>query len=405
MSAQARIAIVAFSAPPLSAGGVASAHYNLFKALRDKGYQAKLFTFGDPRAGEEDGIVRRGGPSWFAAACHWLNGAVSAVLGGRKVIFQVRDILSSQPGARRMARALRKFDPQVVVLSDHGAPGLALNKQPGTRVMLVSHHNPARFQDSVLFPEYSTGDARLAVWLENRLMHKIDLVVCPSGYMADWFRRTYTYSGPSRTIPNVLDSKMIEGIQAIDLRPELGLDPDTPLVYLPSAGSRMKGAEFVPELIHRLHARAKGKVGFYLPGPMAELWGSALEEASAGANVHAPGQVPYPEHIAIVKACSFGISPSLLENYSMALLEAVYCGVPMLAFDSGGNPDIIHTGENGYLAPVGEIDPLIDVANTLLEPAQLRDLRKRTLRYAQTQLAPEKAIEQYVEAIEWLRRG
>lgn len=304
-----------------------------------------------------------------------------------------------------MARAVKSFAPQVIVLSDHGAPGLAMKIRPGCRVMLVSHHNPARFIGNDLFPEYSAADAKLAVWLENRVMPKIDLVVCPSGYMADWFQRTYRYTGPVRTIPNVLDAQVIEGIQPVDIRPRLGLGPSATLVYLPSAGSRLKGAEFVPELIRRLHAQANGEIGFYLPGPVAEPWRRTMEDASAGAQVYAPGQVAYPEHIAMVKACSFGISPSLLENYSMALLEAVYCGVPMLAFDSGGNADIIHPGDNGYLAPVGEIGQLVEAAQSLLEPAKLNALRKNTVQYARQRLSPDKAVDQYVEAIEWLRRA
>lgn len=400
-----RIAIVAFSAPPYSAGGVASAHYNLFKALQGRGFEAKLFTFGDREHGEDDGIVRRGGPGWYAAACHRLNGVAAAGLGGKKVIYQVRDILASQWGARRMDKAIREFNPQVVLLSDHGAPGLALRRRADTGVILISHHNPARFQDSNFFPIYSDRDARLAVWLENRVMHKVDLVVCPSNYMAGWFRRTYRFSGPLRIIPNVLDGGTIDGIPALDIRPKMGLDASVPLIYLPSAGSRMKGAEFVPELVRSMNDQTHGEIGFYIPGEADGGLRTALEKISGKARVYLPGHVEYRTHIAVVKACSFGIAPSLLENYSMALLEAVYCGVPMLAFESGGNPDIIQAGKNGFLAPIGEIGQLISMAKSLLDPARLNGLRQRTVKYSQEHLSPQRATDGYVEAIEWLSRA
>jgi glycosyltransferase involved in cell wall biosynthesis len=104
----------------------------------------------------------------------------------------------------------------------------------------------------------------------------------------------------------------------------------------------------------------------------------------------------------MVKACSFGIAPSLLENYSMALLEAVYCGVPMLAFASGGNPDIIHPGKNGYLVQMGDTNELVKNAQTLLNPRTLAKLKQTTLEYSHKTLSPHRAVDGYIEAIEWL---
>jgi glycosyltransferase involved in cell wall biosynthesis len=127
-----------------------------------------------------------------------------------------------------------------------------------------------------------------------------------------------------------------------------------------------------------------------------------LQELQGQARVHTPGQVEYSQHVAMVKACSFGIAPSLLENYSMALLEAVYCGVPMLAFASGGNPDIIQPGKNGYLARMGDAHDLVEKAKTLLHPRTLAKLKQSTLDYSHKTLSPHRAVDGYIEAIEWL---
>ena len=45
--ASKRIVIVASTAPPLGAGGIASAHYNLFRMLRSAGCEVSLVTYGD----------------------------------------------------------------------------------------------------------------------------------------------------------------------------------------------------------------------------------------------------------------------------------------------------------------------------------------------------------------------
>ena len=44
------------------------------------------------------------------------------------------------------------------------------------------------------------------------------------------------------------------------------------------------------------------------------------------------------------------VTPSLQENLSNAIMECMSCGTPVVAFDVGGNSDMIGHKENGYLA-------------------------------------------------------
>ncbi len=46
--------------------------------------------------------------------------------------------------------------------------------------------------------------------------------------------------------------------------------------------------------------------------------------------------------------------PSVNEAYGMALLEAQACGLPVLAADTRGVPDIVRHGETGWLTPLGD---------------------------------------------------
>lgn len=49
-------------------------------------------------------------------------------------------------------------------------------------------------------------------------------------------------------------------------------------------------------------------------------------------------------------SCDVFVVPSLAENLSNAIMEALSCGVPVIAFDIGGNGDMIQHKYNGYLA-------------------------------------------------------
>jgi glycosyltransferase involved in cell wall biosynthesis len=47
--------------------------------------------------------------------------------------------------------------------------------------------------------------------------------------------------------------------------------------------------------------------------------------------------------------------PSELESFGLAALEAMACGVPPVATNVGGVPELIANGVDGFLEPVGDI--------------------------------------------------
>jgi glycosyltransferase involved in cell wall biosynthesis len=52
----------------------------------------------------------------------------------------------------------------------------------------------------------------------------------------------------------------------------------------------------------------------------------------------------------IYNLCDVFICPSLIDNLPNTCLEALFCGVPIAAFNVGGIPDIVEHKKNGYLA-------------------------------------------------------
>lgn len=68
------------------------------------------------------------------------------------------------------------------------------------------------------------------------------------------------------------------------------------------------------------------------------------------------------------------VLPSAHEGFGLAFLEAMYCGLPVIASSTGGQTDFLKDGATGFLVPVGDSDALAD---RLLRLARDRGLRER----------------------------
>ena len=58
--------------------------------------------------------------------------------------------------------------------------------------------------------------------------------------------------------------------------------------------------------------------------------------------------------------------PSADESFGLAALEALSCGVPVVASSSGGLPEVVEDGICGFLHPMGKVDEMADSVITLL---------------------------------------
>ena len=65
--------------------------------------------------------------------------------------------------------------------------------------------------------------------------------------------------------------------------------------------------------------------------------------------------------------------PSLMEAFPNGVMEAMAVGLPVVASNVGGIPELVDDGRNGLLVPAGDADGLASVINRLLgDPVQAR---------------------------------
>jgi L-malate glycosyltransferase len=96
--------------------------------------------------------------------------------------------------------------------------------------------------------------------------------------------------------------------------------------------------------------------------------------------------------------------PSETESFGLAALEAMACGVPVIASRVGGIPEVVTDGESGFLAGVGDVQTMTERAiEVLRDPARLEEMRRRAVERA-GDFSADRIVPQYERLYEAVLR-
>lgn len=101
----------------------------------------------------------------------------------------------------------------------------------------------------------------------------------------------------------------------------------------------------------------------------------------------------------LYSAADVMVVPSLQENLSNAIMESMACGTPVVAFNVGGNSDLIEHRKTGYLAAPFDADELAGGIDWVLTAENYSELsknsRNKVLRNFDSSLVARKYIHLY----------
>ncbi len=102
-------------------------------------------------------------------------------------------------------------------------------------------------------------------------------------------------------------------------------------------------------------------------GPLFSRLQDSIKELGIEDLVWMPGdRADIPQ---LLRMIDIFVLPSLAEGISNTLLEAMASGLPLIATRTGGNPELVDDGDNGYLVPVSDPRALANtIAKMLAEP-------------------------------------
>lgn len=103
----------------------------------------------------------------------------------------------------------------------------------------------------------------------------------------------------------------------------------------------------------------------------------------------------------ILQMADVFLLPSAQESFGLAALEAMACGVPVVASRVGGLPEVVQHGKTGYLADVGDIKGMSEAVVRLLTDCSLYKLfSEQAVTRARNSFPIDRAVESYESVYE-----
>jgi len=273
-------------------------------------------------------------------------------------------------------RIFKKEKPDIIHLNSSKVGGLGalaarlftLYPKPYTlypRIIFTAHGWP--------FNEDRNFISRAVIWFLSWLttVFSTKVIVLTKNDLISTIKFLFLSDNKFCLIPNGIDTDAISFLQREQARKELRLElePSTILIGGITEFTKNKGAQYLIEAAKTLPESVR--VVFIGGGEKKSQMEKLAEDLGISERVHFLG---FKENATkYLKAFDIFVFPSLKEGLPYTLLEAGLAGLPTVASDVGGIPDIIQNGENGLLVQPKNPKALASAIKKLLANKEKRE--------------------------------
>ncbi len=194
--------------------------------------------------------------------------------------------------------------------------------------------------------------------LENS---NLQIVTC-SNWLANKARKSSLLKNIDvKAIPNPIDISVFKPSDKSELRNQLNLPQEKKLILFGAANimDERKGLKYLVEALKKL----KEKNTQLAEESEILLFGKSNEEflKQLPLKINNLGLIFGEQNIAkVYAAADVFVLPSLEDNLPNTVMESLACGTPVVAFDTGGIPEMIGHKKNGYLSEYKSVEDLLN---------------------------------------------
>jgi N-acetyl-alpha-D-glucosaminyl L-malate synthase BshA len=219
-----------------------------------------------------------------------------------------------------------------------------------------------------------------------------DAVTAVSASLRDDTRRQMPVKSDIVVIPNFLDCAFHRRTADPALRGRY-CAPDERLVIHISNLRPVKQVDAVVRVFARIRERVPARLLIVGEGPELSRAEQLIDELGVTAHVELVGEAQ--DVIALLSISDLFLLPSLQESFGLSALEAMACGVPVVASNVGGLPEVVIDGVTGFLHPPAQVEQMAESGIRILSDPALHArmaadaVRLATERFSANRIVPE----------------
>lgn len=234
-----------------------------------------------------------------------------------------------------------------------------------------------------------------------------DKILVNADAIRHWLADQGVSQSKLQVVKNGIDMQPYEAAKTANgIRRELGIPQDARLVIMLARLNPQKG---IDELLNAAgHIRKRNPdVHFLIVGEKLEFKnGEIFQDSDYHEHLQHLSEtlgisdfVWFTGHrsdVAALLSQSFvSVLPSYSEGLSNSLIESMAAGLPLVATNVGGNPELVKPGVNGLLIPVRDVNALVTAINTILDDPDLAaQYGEASLRLCHEQFSMTKMVDE-----------
>jgi len=220
-----------------------------------------------------------------------------------------------------------------------------------------------------------------------------DAVTAISEYLRGVTLDEFHIEHPVEVIPNFVNCDVFEPADGECRRDEFASSDEKVLVHL-SNFRPVKRIPDVVEIFERVRRRIPAKLLMIGDGPDRTVAEWMVREKGLTRDVVFFGKQNQVQ--TLLNCADVLLLPSEIESFGLAALEAMACGVPIVASRVGGLPEVIDDGVEGYLVPLRDVETMAERSLAILtDPDRREQMGRAARKRASTQFCSDKIIPLY----------
>lgn len=229
-------------------------------------------------------------------------------------------------------------------------------------------------------------------------LEQSDIITAVSKYLADKTKQQFRIEKQIREIPNFVDTSLYKRADYKCCKKQFATNNEKIITHI----SNFRPVKRVPDVI-RIFAKViethPAKLLLIGDGPDRSECERIARELQICKHIRFLGQ--QTSLVELLSLTDIFLLPSQSESFGLSALEAMSCGVPVVATNIGGIPEVVIHGETGYVAELGDISRMAKYVVELIEnPKKWNVFSKNARKLAEEKFNIKKIVDEYVSLYE-----